>query len=87
MVGVLSVVPSPVWTLVIYTAWVAWLPVRGILWLWGIGRDSVKKRECVVTSLALQLVGRGGAGDVWSRLFSLNPSARISWRCHALVRQ
>jgi len=45
LVGVLSVVPSPVWTLLTCLAWVAWIPVRGILWLWGIGRGGVKKRS------------------------------------------
>lgn len=71
LVRVLSVVPSPVWALLTCIAWVAWIPVRGILWVWGFGRGGVKKRECVVTPPALQLVTSGDAGGVWSRLFPM----------------
>lgn len=46
LVGALSVVPRPVWTLVTYVVWVAWVPVRGVLWVWGIGRGDGKKRAC-----------------------------------------
>ncbi|KAH0839446.1 hypothetical protein J3R83DRAFT_232, partial [Lanmaoa asiatica] len=38
LIGSLAVVPGPVWTLVMYVACVAWMPIRGVLWVWGIGR-------------------------------------------------
>ncbi|KAF8422147.1 hypothetical protein L210DRAFT_3571987 [Boletus edulis BED1] len=49
LIGVLAVVPHPLWTLVMYAAWVAWIPVRAILWLWGIGRESMKRSPKAVT--------------------------------------
>lgn len=61
LVNLLSVVPSPVWAIVMYIAWVVWVPVRAVLWLWGIGRgESVKKRECSRHDVArAQPVGSG----------------------------
>lgn len=47
LIGVLGALPSPVWTVVMYVLYVVWLPVRAVLWVWGIGRGtSEKKREC-----------------------------------------
>ncbi|KAG8218164.1 hypothetical protein J3R82DRAFT_3712 [Butyriboletus roseoflavus] len=46
VIGVLGAVPTPVWTVVMYASYVALVPVRGVLWIWGIGRGtSVKKRK------------------------------------------
>ena len=38
LINVLGMIPSPVWRVITYVAWIACVPVRGVLWLWGIGR-------------------------------------------------
>lgn len=47
---VCTLVPGPVWTLGTWLAWAAGVPVRGVLWMWGIGRGRVeiRKRACYV---------------------------------------
>ena len=79
LVGVLAVVPSPVWTLVTYIMWLAWIPVRGILWVWGIGRETVKKRACLSRAPCVS------AARVRS-WHLLTPFTRFSECCDALVR-
>ncbi|KAF9224520.1 hypothetical protein BS17DRAFT_779979 [Gyrodon lividus] len=41
---------TPVWIILSYSATMVWLPVRALLWVWGIGRDGPKKRSPAATA-------------------------------------
>ena len=50
LIGLGRVVPRPVWLVVWGVGgvggWAVGVGVRGVLWVWGIGRGGLKKRAC-----------------------------------------
>ncbi|KIJ13955.1 hypothetical protein PAXINDRAFT_170063 [Paxillus involutus ATCC 200175] len=41
---------APVWIVLSYSAMAAWLPVRAVLWVAGIGREGPKKQSPAATA-------------------------------------
>lgn len=85
--GILGMVPSPMWTIVIYAAHVAWVPFRGVLWVWGIGRGGSKKRECVFVCVVSSL-GDADVSFFFFRTGALGyPIAVTRWYMHTRARR